>query len=57
MGEDYIVLTQRPNYQSEAGWRNEAERAGYIQANKLRFLRPYQLKAIRSRWSRAHAVW
>ncbi|MBX7236969.1 MAG: DEAD/DEAH box helicase family protein [Caldilineales bacterium] len=43
---DYIVLTQRPTYQSEAGWKNEAERPAYIQANKLRFLRPYQLKAI-----------
>ncbi len=40
------MLTQRPNYSSEAAWRNEAERPGYIQANKLRFLRPYQLKAI-----------
>lgn len=48
VGEDYIVRTQRPNYQSEAGWRNEAERTGYIQTNKLRFLRPYQLKAIHS---------
>ncbi len=46
VGEDYITLTQRPNYQSEAGWKNEAERPAYIQANKLRFLRPYQLKAI-----------
>jgi len=46
--DDYIVLTQRPNYQSEAAWKNEAERPGYIQANKLRFLRPYQLKAIHS---------
>jgi type I restriction enzyme R subunit len=46
VGDNYIVLTQRPNYQSEAAWRNEAERPGYIQANKLRFLRPYQLKAI-----------
>src|SRR4030042_6152460 len=46
VGDDYIVLTQRPNYQSEAAWRNEAERPGYIQANKLAFLRPYQLKAI-----------
>lgn len=44
--DDYIVLTQRPNYQSEAAWKSEAERPGYIQANKLRFLRPYQLKAI-----------
>jgi type I restriction enzyme R subunit len=48
VGDDYIVLTQRPNYRSEAGWRNEAERPGYLQTNKLRFLRPYQLKAIRS---------
>lgn len=46
VGDDYIVLTQRPNYQSEAAWRSEAERPRYIQANKLRFLRPYQLKAI-----------
>ena len=43
---DYIILTQRPNYATEAGWKNEAERPGYIQANKLRLLRPYQLKAI-----------
>ncbi len=43
---DYIALTQRPTYQSDAGWKNEAERAAYIQANKLRFLRSYQLKAI-----------
>ena len=48
VGEDYIVLTQRPSYQSEAGWRNETERPDYIQTNKLRFLRPYQLKAIHS---------
>ena len=46
VGEDYIALTQRPNYRSEAGWKNEAERPAYIQANKLRFLRLYQLKAI-----------
>ena len=44
--DDYIVLTQRPTYQSEAGWKNPSERPAYIQANKLRFLRPYQLKAI-----------
>jgi type I restriction enzyme R subunit len=46
VGDDYIVLTQRPNYASEVGWKNENERPGYIQANKLRFLRPYQLKAV-----------
>ena len=44
--KDYIALTQRASYASEAGWKNEAERPEYIRANKLRFLRPYQLKAI-----------
>ena len=44
--DDYIVLTQRPNYKTEAAWQSEGERPGYIQTNKLRFLRPYQLKAI-----------
>ena len=48
VGADYIVRTQRPNYAAEAAWQNETERPGYIQANKLRFLRPYQLKAIHS---------
>jgi len=46
VNDDYIALTLRPHYQSDAAWRNVAERPGYIQANKLRFLRPYQLKAV-----------
>ncbi len=44
--EDYIVLTQRPNYASEAAWRNKDERADFVRANGLRFLRPYQLRAV-----------
>lgn len=44
--KDYVVLTQRPNYALEAGWKNENERPSYVQTNKLRFLRPYQLKAV-----------
>ena len=44
--DDYIVLTLRPNYQKEAAWQNEKERPEFIQTNKLRFLRPYQLEAI-----------
>ena len=43
---DYIVLTQRPNYQQEAAWINGAERPAYITQNNLRFLRDYQLKAV-----------
>ena len=46
--EDYIVLTQRPSYSSEAGWRIEKERPVYLLTNRLRLLRPYQLKAIHS---------
>src|SRR3990172_8911277 len=44
--DDYIVLTQRPNYVAEAAWKNEVERSRFIDANSLRFLRPYQKKAI-----------
>lgn len=43
---DYIVLTQRPAYATEAAWKNEPERPRFIEVNGLRFLRPYQKKAI-----------
>ena len=46
VGDDYIALTQRPNYASEAGWLNKDERHSYMATNKLRFLRPYQKKAV-----------
>ncbi|HPS03326.1 MAG TPA: DEAD/DEAH box helicase family protein, partial [Candidatus Sumerlaeota bacterium] len=44
--DDYIVLTQHPNYPSDAAWQNETERPDYIKKNKLRFMRPYQLQAV-----------
>jgi len=44
--EDYIVLTQRPGYASEAAWSIPAERDVFKDANGLRFLRPYQSRAI-----------
>lgn len=43
---DYIVRTQRPGYDLEAAWKNAAERPGFIETNGLRFLRPYQVKAV-----------
>jgi len=43
---DYIALTIKPNYKNDAGWKNEQERPEYINANKLRFLRDFQLRAI-----------
>lgn len=46
VGDDYVVLTQRPNYAAEAGWKNEVERPRFIEVNGLRFLRPYQKRAV-----------
>lgn len=46
VNEDYIVLTQHPQYAREASWLNEHERPNFISKNNLRFLRPYQLRAI-----------
>ena len=43
---DYVALTQRPGYALEAAWKAEAERERFVQLNGLRFLRPYQLKAV-----------
>ena len=45
---DYIALTQRHGYASEAAWKNESERPEFIRANGLRFLRDYQIRAVRS---------
>jgi len=42
------IIEFRINKHIEAAWKNDAERPGYIKTNKLRFLRPYQLKAIES---------
>jgi type I restriction enzyme R subunit len=46
--QDYVALTQRPTYAAEAGWKNPSERPAYIEVNKLRFLRPYQINAIKA---------
>lgn len=43
---DYIVLTQMPGYESAAGWMIDAEREAFIEKNRLRFLRLYQLHAV-----------
>ncbi len=48
VNDDYITLTQQPNYQDDAAWKNEGERAKFIKTNKLRFLREYQKNAVHS---------
>jgi type I restriction enzyme R subunit len=46
VNDDYVALTQHPGYASEAAWKNESERRQFIETNGLRFLRPYQKKAV-----------
>ena len=48
VADDYIALSQRPGYASEAAWKNEEERPEFIRTNGLRFLRDYQIRAVRS---------
>jgi type I restriction enzyme R subunit len=50
-----LALTKRPTHAADAAWKNDAERPGYIEANKLRFLRPYQLRAIHALQRAVHA--
>ncbi len=46
VGKDYIALTQMPNYEREAAWQKEDEREDFIKKNRLRFMRPYQNRAV-----------
>ncbi len=43
---DYIVLTQKPDYAKDPRYINEKERKDFIEENKLRFLRKYQIRAL-----------
>ena len=43
---DYIAITQMPGYMDEPGWKNDSERASFIERSKLHFLRKYQRNAI-----------
>ena len=46
--DDYIVQTQFAGYDNAAGWTMETERPAFVEKNRLRFLRPYQLRAVQS---------
>ncbi|MEA1885959.1 MAG: DEAD/DEAH box helicase family protein [Bacteroidota bacterium] len=46
--DDYIAATQMPQYADDPNWQEEDTREAFIHLHKLRFLRDYQIKAIRS---------
>ena len=45
---DYIVIIQKPDYKNDPRWINENQRADFIKENSLRFLREYQLRAVKA---------
>lgn len=45
---DYIAITQKHDYQSDPRWIDESHRNQFIKDNNLRFLRDYQLRAVRA---------
>jgi len=44
--KDYVVLTQMPDYKDDPRWASEEKHHELINEKSLKFLRPYQLKAI-----------
>jgi type I restriction enzyme R subunit len=48
VADDYIVLTQKPDYKSDPAWQNSQSRKSFIEINKLRFLRKYQIHAVQA---------
>ena len=46
--EDYIVLTQKADYRSDPRWADKAQRQSLVETEALKFLRPYQLQAIKA---------
>lgn len=45
---DYIVISQKPDYKSDPSWIQQQTRSSFIQENKLKFLRDYQIRAIKT---------
>lgn len=48
LGIDYLAKTQYPNFDKDPEYLNENTRKDFIEKNRLVFLRPYQLGAIKS---------
>lgn len=45
---DYIARTQMPQYDAEAGWKDESLRPTFVAKHRLRFMRTYQQRAVQS---------
>ncbi|HEG43259.1 MAG TPA: DEAD/DEAH box helicase [Phycisphaerales bacterium] len=45
---DYILLTQKPNYSDDPRWKDKLQRESFLEDNGLMQLRKYQVKAVHS---------
>ncbi len=43
---DYVAVTQNSNYRNDPRWNDAAQRDAFIKDAELKFLHPYQLRAI-----------
>jgi type I restriction enzyme R subunit len=43
---DYIAVTQNPNYRNDPRWNDPDQNDAFIKDTELKFLRPYQLRAV-----------
>lgn len=48
VGDDYVVRTQNPYYDQDPRWKSESLRKQFIRDAGLKFLRPYQLDAVKT---------
>ena len=46
VNDDYIILTQKPDYASDPRWIDESQRNDFLKENGLMLLRKYQKRAI-----------
>ncbi|MEK7720744.1 MAG: DEAD/DEAH box helicase family protein [Bacteroidota bacterium] len=46
VNDDYIVKTQKPDYESDPRYKDVGQRLTFVEEAKLRFLRKYQIRAI-----------
>jgi type I restriction enzyme R subunit len=55
VGVDYIARTQNPAYDKDPRWLDGSARVDYIKEQGLKFLRPYQIQAIKALQAAAKA--
>lgn len=46
--KDFIARTQKFDFDKDPDWLNETKRDDFIERNKLKFLRPFQIKAVQA---------